>query len=114
VAGARANASMAGRGNEAAGLRWLAEFEAGNRLNSAGGMIDLYNSTPGEVAMWNDDLLDNRRGRGGEVGQIIDQRMQNNPQRDWLGTIGSLVGAAGGAMTGLGNLGFGRRPAVPR
>lgn len=110
VAGARASASTAGWGadDEMRALMALGEFESGNRLASAGGMTDLYRSAPGEVGMWLNADIANRGQRSSDVLGVAGGRMQNNPQRDWLGTIGGLVGAAGGAMTGFGNLGFGR------
>lgn len=110
-AGARASASQAGRGNETRGLQWLAEYEAGNRMNSAGGMTDLYRSAPGETSMWNNALLANRGMRMNEVGGVVDQRMANNPQRDWASTIGSIAGSVAGGMTGLGALGVGAKAA---
>jgi len=109
---AGAAASAASNAQQRAGLQWLANFEAGNTMDAGGGMTDLYRSTPGEVNMWNQALLGNRGMSMNEQGQAVDQRMQNNPQRDWMSTVGGLVGAAAGGMTGLGALGVGgqKRP----
>lgn len=110
TAGAKASASMAGRGDETRGLQWLANFEAGNTMDAAGGMNDLYTSTPGEVNMWNNTLLANRGMRSNEVGQSVQQNMANNPS--WQETMGSIANAVGsvaggvaGGMTGFGALG---------
>jgi hypothetical protein len=74
-------------------------------------MQSLYGMKPGEVDMY---LGANRSGRDLAYGQqstTYDARMANNPQRDWASTIGQFAGAAGGAMTGLGALGFGKQAA---
>jgi hypothetical protein len=109
AAAARSAAASRSASNaqQRAGLQWLANFEAGNTMDAGGGMADLYRSTPGEVNMWNNALLGNRGMSMNEQGQAVDQRMANNPQRDWMSTVGGLVGAAAGGMTGLGALGVG-------
>jgi len=109
AAAARAGSASRAASNaqQRAGLQWLANFEAGNTMDAGGGMTDLYRSTPGEVNMWNQALLGNRGMSMNEQGQAVDQRMANNPQRDWMSTVGGLVGAAAGGMTGLGALGVG-------
>ena len=102
-----AAAGAAGAAND----RWLAEFNREGRQYGLEGMRSLYGARPEEVNMY---LGANTAGRGlnyNNQGRIIDQRMSNNPQRDWFSTIGGLVGAAGGAMTGLGAMGFGRQGA---
>jgi len=104
---AGAASSAASNAQQRAGLQWLANFEAGNTMDAGGGMVDLYKSAPGEVDMWNRTLLGNRGQSMAEQGQAVDQRMQNNPQRSWMDTVGGLVGAAAGGMTGLGALGVG-------
>jgi hypothetical protein len=109
AAAARAGAASRSASNaqQRAGLQWLANFEAGNTMDAGGGMTDLYRSTPGEVNMWNQALLGNRGMAMNEGGQAVNQNMANNPQRDWMSTVGGLVGAAAGGMTGLGALGVG-------
>ena len=109
AANAAASRSAASNADRTRGLQWLANFESGNTMDSAGGMIDLYQAVPGEVNMWNNALLANRGQQMNDTNSQVDRRMQNNPQRDWASTIGGLVGAAGGAMTGLGALGMGAK-----
>jgi hypothetical protein len=74
-------------------------------------MNELYQSTPGEVNMWNNTLLANRGLQGQQTSGSIDQRMQNNPNTNWASTIGQIAGGAAGAMTGLGALGVGAKAA---
>jgi len=109
AAAARANAASraASNADQTRGLQWLANFESGNTMDAGGGMVDLYRAVPGEVNMWNNALLANRGQQGRDVESVAGQRMQNNPQRDWMSTVGGLVGAAAGGMTGLGALGVG-------
>ena len=109
AAAARASAALSAASNAAKirGLQWLGNFEAGNTMDAAGGMTDLYRSTPGEVNMWNNTLLANRGQQMQDTRSVVDQRMANNPQRDWMSTVTGLVGAAAGGMTGLGALGVG-------
>ena len=107
AANAAASRSAASNADRTRGLQWLANFESGNTMDSAGGMIDLYQSTPGEVNMWNNALLANRGQQMQDTNSQVGQRMQNNPNRDWASTIGGLAGAAAGGMTGLGALGIG-------
>lgn len=57
--------------------------------------------------MWNNTLLANRGQQMQDTRSVVDQRMANNPQRDWMSTVTGLVGAAAGGMTGLGALGIG-------
>jgi hypothetical protein len=93
AAGARASASRAGwgRDDEMGAIKWLSNFEADNRLGAAGGMNSVLGNRPGEVNMY-----------AGQRSGAIDQRMQNNPQRDWLGTAANLIGAGGSMMSGFG------------
>jgi hypothetical protein len=109
AAAARAGAASSAASNAAKirGLQWLGNFEAGNTMDAAGGMTDLYRSTPGEVNMWNNTLLANRGQQMQDTRSVVDQRMQNNPQQSWQSTLTGLVGAAAGGMTGLGALGIG-------
>lgn len=108
AAAARAGAASSAMSQAAKlrGLQWLGNFEAGNTMDAAGGMGELYRSTPGEVNMWNNTILANRGQQMRDTGQAVDQRMANNPQHNWMQEIAGLAGAAGGAMTGLGALGM--------
>ena len=72
-------------------------------------MQSLYGMKPGEVEMYLDKNLEGRQLAYNQQGQTYDARMQNNPKRDWMSTIGGIAGAAGGAMTGLGAMGFGNQ-----
>jgi hypothetical protein len=105
---AAARAAAAGAASSA-DAKWQANFNREGREYGLEGMQSLYGSHPGEVDMY---LGHNEAGRGidnSTSGRIIDQRMQNNPRRDWASTIGTIAGAAGGAMTGLGALGVGSK-----
>lgn len=108
-----ANAAMAraaaGSAQSSADAKWAADFNRDSRMMGLEGMQSLYGMAPGEVEMYLDKNLQGRDLNYGQQQTGIDQRMKNNPQRDWVSTIGGLVGAGAGAMTGLGNLGFGRQ-----
>lgn len=107
-AASRAAASSA---QSAADAHWQAQFNREGRQYGLEGMQSLYGSHPGEVDMY---LGHNEAGQGldnSASGRIIDQRMQNNPKRDWASTIGSLAGGFAGAATGLGALGMGKKVA---
>lgn len=103
-AASRAAASGAASSADA---KWIADFNRDNRLSGLEGMQSLYGMRPGEVDMYLDKNLEGRQLAYNQQGQTYDARMQNNPKRDWASTIGSFAGAAGGAMTGLGAMGFG-------
>ena len=79
-----------------------------NRFAGLGGLGDVYTSVPAEVKMQQDYDLASRGLTNNSQAGFINSRYQANPQRDWLQTGLQLAGAAGGAMTGFGNLGFGR------
>ena len=101
--------AAAGSAQSSADARWAADFNRDGRMMGLEGMQSLYGMKPGEVDMYLDKNLEGRKLNYGQQATGIDQRMQNNPQRDWLSTIGGVAGAAGGLMTGVGNLGFGRK-----
>lgn len=105
-AAARAAASGAASSADA---KWIADFNRDNRLSGLEGMQSLYGMKPGEVDMYLDKNLEGRQLAYNQQGQTYDARMQNNPKRDWMSMVGGLAGAAGGAMTGLGAMGFGRQ-----
>ena len=109
AAGQRAAAASgaAGAADQTRGLQWLANFESGNTMDAAGGMADLYRSTPGEVNMWNQALLGNRGMSMNEQGQSASQHMQNNPYSSALQNISGVAGMVAGGMTGLGAMGVG-------
>jgi hypothetical protein len=75
-------------------------------------MQSLYGMRPGEVEMYLDKNLQGRDLHYGQRSGGIDQRMQNNPKRDWVSTIGGLAGAFAGGMTGLGAIGVGAKAAT--
>lgn len=103
-----ARAASAGAAS-AADAKWRAQFDREGRQYGLEGMSSLYGSHPGEVNMYLDAMNQGRSVNAGVNQGINDARMQNNPQHSILGTIGAVAGAAGGTMTGLGNLGFGRK-----
>lgn len=110
VAGARASASASRGAMNDANLRWLADFEAGNKLAGLEGMNSLYRSTPGEVSMYHDDLLKNRSERNSTAGGLLSERYANNKGFNWSGLLGGaanigsafLTGGASAAGKGLG------------
>ncbi len=100
-------ASALSAAQKAANAKWQAEFDRGGRQYGIEGMNSLYGTAPAEVDMYL-GAHDQGQARINDTGgRIVDQRMSNNPQRDWLSTIGGLVGAGAGLMTGAGALGFG-------
>lgn len=99
----RGRASAAASAGDA---RFAAEWDRDNRMYGLGGLHKLYGDTPNELLSMYGVGLDGRRTNIAAQGQNVDQRMANNPQRDWMSTLAGLAGAAGGAMTGFGNLGY--------
>jgi len=99
--------SAAGAAQAAADAKWRAEFDRSGRQYGLEGMSSLYGAHPGEVEMYL-NAANQTRATGADIAYgATSGRMQNNPQRDWLGTIGGLVGAGAGLMTGMGAMGFG-------
>lgn len=101
--------SAAASSASAANARWQAEFDRQGKEFGLEGMKSLYGMEPGETGMY---INSNLAGRGLNTNAnqgTYDARMANNPQRDWLSTIGGIAGAAGGAMTGIGALGYGAK-----
>ncbi len=103
--------ASAGSAMSSADARWAADFNRDSRMMGLEGMQSLYGMKPGEVDMYLDKNLAGRGLSYGAQQTGIDQRMQNNPQRDWASTIGTVAGAAAGAMTGVGALGMGMNAA---
>ena len=105
---AKQAAAAAGRARASDNLaaeQWLAKFQTGNQLAGLGGLGNLYTSNPAEVEYY-DKARQSMLGQNvSQTGDIAGVRIQNNPQRDWVSTIGGLVGTAAGAMTGMGALG---------
>lgn len=106
LAQAEAARAAARSAQAAANAKWIAQFNRQGQEFGLEGMKSLYGMAPGEVGMYLDANLAGRNTYNSGINSVTGSRMQNNPQRDWLSTIGGLVGAAGGAMTGLGALGF--------
>lgn len=107
-AAARGAASAAAAASDA---KWRASFDREGQQFGLEGMKSLYGMAPGEVEMYlNANLKDrglnnsNYVNNSGVAGGLIDQRLRNNPQRDWLSTIIGGAGAAGGLMSGIGAL----------
>jgi hypothetical protein len=105
----------AGAAAAAADAKWRAQFDREGQQYGLSGMQSLYGDRPGEVGMYLDANLQGRglnnsnyNSNARTAGGTIDQRIQNNPQHSVLGTIGQVAGAAGGLMTGVGALGYGR------
>jgi hypothetical protein len=102
----------AGAAQSAADAKWQADFNRDSRMMGLEGMQSLYGMRPGEVEMYLDKNLQGRDLHYGQRSGGIDQRMQNNPKRDWVSTIGGLAGAFAGGMTGLGAIGVGAKAAT--
>ena len=101
--------AAAGAAASSADAKWRAQFDREGRQYGLEGMRSLYGGAPGEVDMY---LGHSEAGRGVDnsiSGRIIDQRMANNPKRDWLGALTGIAGGVGGLMTGAGAMGYGRR-----
>lgn len=108
MAEAAAARSAAAAAHAAANDRWERQFAREGEQYGLEGMRSLYGMEPGETGMY---INANLAGRGLTANTnegLYDARMRNNPERDWLGTIGALAGAGAGVMTGAGALGFGR------
>lgn len=108
MAESAASRSAAAGAAAAADARWRADFDRDSKMYGLDGMKSLYGMRPGEVDMYLGYNLAGRDLHGNNQRGHYGSRMQNNPQRDWLGTAMGLAGAAGGVMTGLGGLGFGK------
>jgi hypothetical protein len=106
---AAAAAGAARSANNLAAEEWLAKFQTGNQLAGLGGLGNLYTSNPAEVAYYDDAQRKMMGQNTGQTNDIANTRIANNPQRDWVSTIGGLVGSAAGAMTGLGAMGIGAK-----
>lgn len=104
----------------AGGLAGLDEGEqnwnasANNTWNMANADMlgSLYGQDIGQGQYYEDLPLRSSSLLNDAYNSVVQGRVQNNPQRDWLGTVMGLAGATGGAMTGLGALGVGRRAYV--
>lgn len=101
-ANARSNAS-AGRANS--------QYNDRMKLVGLEGLGGLREQEMSNEGGYDRNRLNSRGMYGNQAAAGIDQRMSNNPQRDWAKTIGSVVGSAAGAMTGLGALGVGVKAA---
>lgn len=112
MAESAASRAAAGSAASAADAKWRAQFDREGQQYGLEGMQSLYGNHPGEVGMYLDANNQGRSVNNNVQGRIVDQRMTNNPKRDWASTIGSFAGAAGGAMTGLGALGMGKKVAM--
>lgn len=92
IASQQAAAGAARAAQNDANLRFLAQMESGNQQFGLSGMTDLYKATPGEVNMYQDDILNNRQQQYGTQANMIDQRYANNKGFNWGGLIGTAAG----------------------
>lgn len=99
-------AGAASAAQQMANAKWQAQFDREGRQYGIEGMNSLYGTAPAEVDMYLGAHDQGQARINSNQGRIVDQRMANNPQRDWMSMIGGLAGAAGGAMTGIGALGY--------
>ena len=105
VAGAEAAAAASGSSASAADAR----FREGLREEGLRGLYNLRGQAPGEVGMYDENILRSIGGRSGAANEQIGMRYnaQGNNTSPWqqVGQIaGGLAGAAGGLMTGAGAL----------
>jgi hypothetical protein len=105
---AAARAAAASRGassaQNAANAKWLAQFGERNQEAGLEGLGGLYTAVPGELAYYDKSRQSMLGQNVSQTGDIAGVRIQNNPQRDWVSTIGGLAGSFAGAATGLGGL----------
>ena len=85
-----------------------------DRNTSSFGMSnDRYNSERGyNLALTDQELQGQGQGYRGSEG-VVDQRMQNNPQRDWIGTVMGGIGAVSGLAGAFGGFGSRRQRQQP-
>lgn len=81
------------RAGEAAGAA-RSSADASQRLAALAGLSGLYESTPGEVGMYNEDILRTYGQRGGEAGELIGTRAAYNPNRSFMDQIAGVLGPA--------------------
>jgi len=105
IAGLRQSGKIAGIG----GLSGVQQNMASNRLTATGGLANVYGMTESQVTRTVDQILQNYQ----QTGQLNNQdltiltNLANQPGvfDKIVGTIGTLGGAAGGILTGIGSLG---------
>jgi hypothetical protein len=102
---AAAAAGAASHANNIANEKWLAQFGERNQEAGLEGLGGLYTSSPAEVGYYDNQQQRMLHQNVSDTGDIAGVRIQNNPQRDWVSTIGGLAGSFAGAATGLGALG---------
>jgi hypothetical protein len=66
-----------------------------NRLAAASGLTSLRSSTPGEVNMNQNNILQALGLRGSQIQNLIGQRIGNNPNTSWTQYLPQILGAAG-------------------
>lgn len=87
------NALEASRANQA-----VRESAAGRRTSA---LSSLYGTDVGAAESMRNRMVDERGMTYGAQRDITDQRMRNNPRRDWWGTATNLIGSVTGAGAGL-------------
>lgn len=96
---AAASGAAASRANQDM-LFDMAKLRENAYLTGLGGMMDVYTSSPAELARYDNLDLQNRDLTGGQIGSNINTRAQYNPNVSWFdramqgaGAVAGLVGA---------------------
>lgn len=82
--------------------RYDRNFEAQNRLAALEGMRGLRTDTPGEVGMYEEELLNSLMGGAGARRGLLQDRAAYNPNQNWFDKYGMpLLNAGAGVIGGL-------------
>lgn len=92
--------------------QYLAEFNRGNQTEGLGGLSSLYGATPSEVAMYDQNNLNNRGMSNSSQNTVIGQKLSNNnsAMQNFTGVLGGVSSIAGAAAGGLGAISGVRKP----
>lgn len=108
---ARGAAASAGRNRDMLDMeRYLLEYGDERMLAGLGGLGGLYNTNTGNVQSGLDRSINERGLTYNQGGDAVNQRIVNNPQFDWGGFLGNVLGAGAGVATGI----WGGRTRQPR
>lgn len=84
------------------------DMDAQMRLAALEGMRGLRTDAPGEVGMYEDEILNSLMGGAGARRGLLQDRAAYNPNQSWFQKYGMpLLGAAGGVLGGFGGGGGG-------
>lgn len=109
-ASANASASNSNSMNSAENQKWALNYNRDSKLSGLSGLNSLYQETPGEIAMYDQNNLANRGLTNNVQSGIIDQKFANNPSgmdnfKNILASTAQIAGGVGGMMSGVGLVG---------